>query len=349
MSVASLQATMRSNLKRWRAGRLHTADKKRVKQNRGKKRPRTAQQAAWQGYRLARRLAGPTKVIMGGLNEAVTGAYALGARSGIQGFYATTAVIGLDNVVKERFNNGIIQSAAEDGRIGSLIMMQYLLLDIVTVYVAVMPDFGAGYPFNEAAQIPPLRIRTLVVYETDSTEDVAAKQQPPTLQDIFQGCSAALGTPTATVSPENMYKIMHGTYKPKDNESYTGGASTDRNLMRQRNFEILYDNMAQLKWPRSAGALHLAQASEVNADVIEMDEAHLSTQNIKLKINRKCHFLQPSTTAINECKGNLYLYMFANYASPTGALWPDGGPAPITVPALSAFCRTRAMLYWSDI
>lgn len=286
---------------------------------------------------------------MGALNEVGTGAFALGVRSGLQSYGGTTATVGVDNIVVERFTDGIIGGTSEATRIGSDIRMMFLQLDIMFAYVGVQRDYSiTTYPFNEPPLYPGLRVRTMIVYEDDAVEDNTAKHQPPTLQDIFQGCSASLGSAVATASPENMYKIMYGTYKPKDNASYTGALTSDTRLMRQRNFDILYDNSFDLNWGRTAGGLHISDASETKADILEQDSARHKTLNIRLAVNRSAKFMTPSTTSIQEVKGNLYLYVFGTYASPTGDLWPDGGPAPVTPPTIAAMFRTRSMLFWRD-
>lgn len=316
------------------------------KRRRRKPPPRTTAQAAWRAYSMVRHLGAPTKKVMGALNEATTGQFAFGAKGGVMQFANTTAAEGIDQVIKERWTGLIAAGTNENQRIGDTIFMNWLMLDLMFISVAVVPPFVLEtYPFQQNQSDIRSFIRILLLYEDDSITDDAGWQVAPGLNDIFQGCTATVGTATMTGTPEDMYKVVHGTYKSKKLQATFGADATDQRAWRQRNFTILYDKRFPIHWnTRDLGALPSDYAG--TADTAEVLHAKKRSVNLRIPINKHTVYLNSASEAIPVVKGNLHLYVYSSDGNTTGANWPV---TTVTPPSLNTCVRLRSCLYFKDV
>lgn len=294
--------------------------------------------------RLARqvgRLSAPTKTfqLFGGPNFE----YLLGERSGVQRWDTFTTAIGINNVVVARLS-GIVQGDNENERIGDEIFIQRLQWDIKLMWVgvgeALTGEAGDRFymPLNET-------VRIMVVRETDSVSPTAAWQQPPSIPDMIQGFSDAVGS-AGFFDPATNYHALHGTYKSVHEPGHPGSAAIDRLSVRQRDFEVLYDKTVKLTWKGEWGSVPLNTAE--TADDLENIVAKSMMINVNLPINRKMEFLQAATQAVSEVRGNIYLYIFSSGTNMTGANWPTSG-GTVGTPSLSVAARFRARYFYRDV
>lgn len=294
--------------------------------------------------RLARqvgRLSGSTKVIyyLGG----TAGQYHLSPRSGVQRWDFGTTGVGSDNIVLARLSD-ITQGDDEHMRIGDEVFVQRLQWDIKLVWVgvgeALTAEAGDRYPFELHEDI-----RVMVVRDTDTTSTTAAWQQAPSIPDIFQGFGEVVGA-AGTWNAGLGTIALHGTYKPSHIPGHIGSASVDRQSVRQREFEVLYDKTLRVKWLPEWGSVPLNTGEA--ADDIENQVAHNLMINVNIPVKRKIEYLQAATQATNEVKGNIYLYIFSSGTNMTGANWPTTG-GTVGIPAISVAARHRVRMFFRDV
>lgn len=176
-------------------------------------------------------------------------------------------------------------------------------------------------------------IRMMIVGEWDATEEVSAKNKPPSLGDLLL-CSVThpLGS-DMTTGFRSQQDAMFSKYKPAKIFSAGDINAEDQQYMRQRRFHVYYDRLISLDWHTfEDGSVAGDVADALTADTLAQTRCKRMAVNFKVPVNHHCKWTTGGDPGVTGCKGNLYLYMWQDnpIQGTNSPLWWNSSLTPAT-------------------
>lgn len=262
----------------------------------------------------------------------------------------------------------IAQGDTENSREGNEIRLLRLRGEVELTWIG-LEGKDSVQQFNRVKRV---QVRMMVVQVFDETSEETEFEIPPTLVDIFQNSTTvqpSIGTfPEGTNAAHE--SVMGGPYRSLRLPNPEDTAALDRSFLRQRTFKVWYDRMETLEWPSQAIPIYdgasayewLGGIKTTNTDmetggavVVARHLARKVMVPINVKLGSVVQYLEATTQAIAEVKGNLYFYIFSghglnNATNQSAANWPttNGAAADTTLIVPQVVWRHRFRLWFES-